>query len=131
VSKSAADRIIDHLGPMLALQPRKRFAKDAVLIVDGTLIPTRNHVVSAQSKNYRYSKSHKQVRARVEHVFARMKTWKHAGQADLAAAHHVELFAEHPQLAFENLVQVVAFLDHAVGVHVEDQVLEGSQELQP
>jgi hypothetical protein len=95
VSKSAADRIIDHLGPMLALQPRKRFAKDAVLIVDGTLIPTRNHVVSAQSKNYRYSKSHKQVRARVEHVFARMKTWKHAGQADLAAAHHVELFAEH------------------------------------
>lgn len=29
VSKSAADRIIDHLGPMLALQPRKRFAKAA------------------------------------------------------------------------------------------------------
>lgn len=27
VSKSAADRIIDHLGPMLALQLRKRFAK--------------------------------------------------------------------------------------------------------
>lgn len=41
VSKSAADRIIDHLGPMLALRPRKRFAKDAVLIVDGTLVPTR------------------------------------------------------------------------------------------
>ncbi|WP_328972837.1 helix-turn-helix domain-containing protein [Streptomyces sp. NBC_00239] len=39
VSKSAADRIIDHLGPMLALQPRKRFAKDTVLIVDGTLVP--------------------------------------------------------------------------------------------
>lgn len=151
VSKSA-DRIIDHLGPMLALQPRKRFAKDAVLIVDGTLVPTRDHTVAAQSKNYRYStnyqvvidadtrlvvvvgrplagnrndckaweesgakaavgntltiadggypgtglvmphrrrkgeelaewkqehnKSHKQVRARVEHVFARMKTWK-------------------------------------------------------
>ncbi|MFF9090788.1 transposase family protein [Streptomyces sp. NPDC014991] len=41
VSKSAADRIIDHLGPMIALQPRKRFAKDTVLIVDGTLVPTR------------------------------------------------------------------------------------------
>ncbi|BDE36787.1 hypothetical protein SLITK23_00320 [Streptomyces lividans] len=26
---------------MLALQPRKRFAKDAVLIMDGTLAPTR------------------------------------------------------------------------------------------
>ncbi|MEE1671580.1 transposase [Streptomyces sp. WAC07094] len=152
VSKSAADRIIDHLGPMLALQPRKRFAKDTVLIVDGTLVPTRDHAVAEQSKNYRYStnhqvvidadtrlvvvvgrplpgnrndckaweesgakaavgttmtiadggypgtglvmphrrrkgeelpgwkqahnKSHKQVRARVEHVFARMKTWK-------------------------------------------------------
>nr|WP_203634997.1 transposase [Streptomyces sp. SID10815] len=144
VSKSAADRIIDHLGPILALQPRKRFAKDTVLIADGTL--------AEQSKNYRYStnhqvvidadtrlvvvvgrplpgnrndckawegsgagaavgitmtsadggypgtglvmphrrregeelpewkqahnKSHKQVRARVEHTFARMKTWK-------------------------------------------------------
>ncbi|SCE22241.1 Helix-turn-helix of DDE superfamily endonuclease [Streptomyces sp. DvalAA-14] len=33
VSKSAADRITDHLGPMLALQPRKRFAKDTVPIV--------------------------------------------------------------------------------------------------
>ncbi|MFC9097179.1 transposase [Streptomyces sp. NPDC057072] len=152
VSKSAADRIIDHLGPMLALQPCKRFAKDTVLIVDGTLVPTRDHAVAEQSKNYRYStnhqvvidadtrlvvvvgrplpgnrndckaweesgakaavgatmtiadggypgtglvmphrrrkgdelpgwkqahnKSHKQVRARVEHVFARMKTWK-------------------------------------------------------
>ncbi len=152
VSKSAADRVIDHLGPKLALQPRKRFAKDAVLIVDGTLVPTRDHRVAEQSKNYRYStnhqvvldadtrlvvvvgkplpgnrndckaweesgakaavgktmtiadggysgtglvmphrrrkgeelsewkqahnKSHKQVRARVEHTFARMKTWK-------------------------------------------------------
>ncbi|MEU2946577.1 transposase [Nocardiopsis alba] len=152
VSKSAADRIIDHLGPMLALQLRKRFARDTVLIVDGTLVPTRDHAIAAQSKNYRYStnhqvvidadtrlvvvvgrplagnrndckawkesgakaavgktltiadggypgsgllmphrrlkgeelpdwkqaqnKSHKQVRARVEHVFARVKTWK-------------------------------------------------------
>ncbi|GAA4792422.1 hypothetical protein GCM10023329_50460 [Streptomyces sanyensis] len=42
VSKSAADRIIDHLGPMLALQPRKPFARDTVLIVDGTLVPTRD-----------------------------------------------------------------------------------------
>ncbi|MYX73640.1 transposase [Streptomyces sp. SID3915] len=153
VSKPAADRIIDHLGPMLALQPRKRFAKDTVLIVDGTLVPTRDHAIAEKSKNYRYStnhqavidadtrlvvvvgrplagnrndckaweesgaksavgntptitdggypgtglviphrrqhdqaeppdwkqehnKCHKQVRARVEHVFARMKTWK-------------------------------------------------------
>lgn len=40
VSKSAADRIIGHLGPSLALQPRKRFRKDAVLLVDGTLALT-------------------------------------------------------------------------------------------
>ncbi|MER5466991.1 transposase [Streptomyces sp. NPDC002668] len=152
VSKSAADRVIDQLGPLLALQPRRRFAKGTVLIVDGTLVPTRDHEVAEQSKNYRYStnhqvvidadsrlvvvvgrplpgnrndckaweesgtkaavgkttviadggypgtglimphrrradeelpdwkkehnRSHKRVRARVEHVFARMKTWK-------------------------------------------------------
>lgn len=40
ISKSAADRIINHLGPMLALQPRKRFGLNTVLIVDGTLVPT-------------------------------------------------------------------------------------------
>ncbi|WP_328492078.1 transposase [Streptomyces sp. NBC_00414] len=152
VSKSAADRIIDHLGPMLVFQPRKRFTKETVLIVDGTLVPTRDHTIAEQSKNYGYStnhqvvidadtrlivvvgqplpgnrndckaweesgakaavgttmtiadggypgtwlvmphrrrkgeelsdwkqahnKSHKRVRARVEHVFARMKSWK-------------------------------------------------------
>ncbi|WP_329940781.1 transposase family protein [Streptomyces sp. BE147] len=39
ISKSAADRIINHLGPKIALHPRKRFAKDTLLIVDGTLVP--------------------------------------------------------------------------------------------
>ncbi|SBT89026.1 Helix-turn-helix of DDE superfamily endonuclease [Streptomyces sp. DI166] len=61
VSKSAADRIIDHLGPMLALQPRKRFAKNTVLIVDGTLVPTRDHTIAERSKNYRYSTNHQVV----------------------------------------------------------------------
>ncbi|GAA2700408.1 hypothetical protein GCM10010412_097610 [Nonomuraea recticatena] len=51
VSKSAADRIIDHLGPLLALRPRLRFRKDAVLIVDGTPVPTRDHTIAEQSKN--------------------------------------------------------------------------------
>ena len=58
VSKSAADRIIDHLGPSLALQQHKRFRKDTVLIVDGTLVPTRDHTIAEQSKNYRYSTNH-------------------------------------------------------------------------
>ncbi|AUA09728.1 transposase [Streptomyces sp. SID8382] len=61
VSKSAADRIIDHLGPILALQPRHRFRKDTVLIVDGTLVPTRDHRIAEQSKNYRYSTNHQVV----------------------------------------------------------------------
>jgi hypothetical protein len=61
ISKSAADRIIDHLGPQLALQPRKRFAKDTVLIVDGTLVPTRDRTIAEQSKNYRYSTAHQVV----------------------------------------------------------------------
>ncbi|MGV9629119.1 transposase [Streptomyces sp. NPDC003487] len=61
ISKSAADRIIDHLGPLLALQPRKRFRKDTVLIVDGTLVPIRDHTIAEQSKNYRYSTNHQVV----------------------------------------------------------------------
>ncbi|WP_406423890.1 transposase [Streptomyces sp. NBC_01589] len=61
VSKSAANRIIDHLGPALALQQRKRFRKDTVLIVGGTLVPTRDHRIAAQSKNYRYSTNHQVV----------------------------------------------------------------------
>ncbi len=46
VSKSAAGRIIDPLGAMLALRPRRRFTKDTVLIVDGTLVPTRDHTLA-------------------------------------------------------------------------------------
>ncbi|MFD8005688.1 transposase [Streptomyces mirabilis] len=152
MSKSAAARIVVRTSPLLALKQRQRFPKDAVLIVDGTLVPTRDHNIAEQSKNYRYStnhqvvidadtrliiaigrpvpgnrndgkawadsgakaavgetttiadggypgtglviphrrpadgdlcdwenehnRSHKRVRARVEHVFARMKTWK-------------------------------------------------------
>jgi hypothetical protein len=157
IKTAAVHRIIDRLGPHLAVEPaRRRHAPDTVLIVDGTLVPTRDHAVAAQSKNYRYSanvqviidadtrlviavgdpqpgnrndciayqasgvhrsttgahvvadgayrgpncpgviiphrktakaealpawkedhnRSHRRVRARVEHVFARMKTWK-------------------------------------------------------
>lgn len=152
VSRSAVGRIIGHVGPPLALKPRHRFRGDTVLIVDGTLVPTRDHSIAEQSKSFRYSTnhqilidadtqlvvtigrpvpghrhdsrawdesgakaavgsittladggylgtgliiphrrppggelpewkqehnhSHKQVRARVEHVFARMKNWK-------------------------------------------------------
>jgi hypothetical protein len=61
VSQSAADRIIDNLGPRLALQQRRRHRKQAVLIVDGTLVPTRDHTIAAPSKNYRYSTSHQVV----------------------------------------------------------------------
>lgn len=61
ISKSAADRIIDHLGPLLALRPRRRFGRDTVLIVDGTLVPTRDRGIAEQSKNYRYSTAHQVV----------------------------------------------------------------------
>ncbi|MFJ3786245.1 transposase [Streptomyces sp. NPDC090093] len=61
ISKSAADRIIDRLGPTLALRQRRRFRKGAVLIVDGTLVPTRDHSIAERSKNYRYSTNHQVV----------------------------------------------------------------------
>ncbi len=43
----------------MSLRPRRRFAPETVLIVDGTLVPTRDHAVAAKSKNYRYSTNHK------------------------------------------------------------------------
>lgn len=58
VLKSAAYRITGHLGPMIALWPRRSFDKDTVLTVDGTLVPTRDRTVAEQSKNYRYSTNH-------------------------------------------------------------------------
>jgi len=61
VSKSAVDRIIDDLAPKLALQLRRRFRQDTVLIVDGTLVPTRDRTIAEQSKNYRYSTAHQVV----------------------------------------------------------------------
>jgi len=60
-SKSAADRIIDDLGPKFALRPRKRFAPETVLTVDGILAPTRDHAVAAKSKNYQHSTNHQVV----------------------------------------------------------------------
>lgn len=56
ITDSAAFRIIDRLSPHLALAPIKAtHPKDTVLIVDGTLVPTRDHAIAAPSKNYRYS----------------------------------------------------------------------------
>ncbi|MDQ0771760.1 hypothetical protein QF026_000226 [Streptomyces aurantiacus] len=62
ISKSAADRVIDHIAPLLALAPvRRRHPADTVLIVDGTLVPTRDRSVVASSKNYRCSTNHQVV----------------------------------------------------------------------
>ncbi len=61
VSKSAAAQVIEDLGPALALRPRTPFPRGAALIVDGTLVPTRDHKVAAQSKNYRHSTNHQVV----------------------------------------------------------------------
>jgi hypothetical protein len=55
ISKSAADRILDHLAPLLAISPARRKREDTVYIVDGTLVPTRDRNLAASSKNYRYS----------------------------------------------------------------------------
>ena len=56
ISKSAAGRVVDHLGPLLVLSPvARRHRPDRLLIVDGTLVPTHDRAVAASSKNYRYS----------------------------------------------------------------------------
>ena len=56
ITASAAYRIIDRLGPHLALAPvKRRHRPETVLIVDGTLVPTRDRAITAPSKNYRHS----------------------------------------------------------------------------
>jgi hypothetical protein len=63
ISKSAANRVVEHIPPLLVLPPvngpptgpSSPDDPDTVLIVDGTLIPTYDRSVSASSKNYRYS----------------------------------------------------------------------------
>jgi hypothetical protein len=40
---------------LLALAPVRKRRVDSVAIVDGTLVPTRDHRLAAPSKNYRYS----------------------------------------------------------------------------
>ncbi len=56
VSKSVAGRVVDHLGPYLALSPvKRRNSPDMVLIVDGTSVHTHDRSMSASSTNYRYS----------------------------------------------------------------------------
>lgn len=57
VSKSQAHRIVADLTPRLAalldhtVDPDRRWS----WVVDGTLIPTRDHLAAAKSKNYRWS----------------------------------------------------------------------------
>ncbi|MDT8912087.1 transposase family protein [Amycolatopsis sp. PS_44_ISF1] len=55
VAHSAVHRVIDTLGPLPALAPVRRRRVDQIAIVDGTLIPTRDHRLAAPSKNDRYS----------------------------------------------------------------------------
>jgi len=56
ISKSAVDRVIHHLGPLVALAPvTGKHSPETVLIVDGTLVPTHDRTVAARSKNYRHS----------------------------------------------------------------------------
>jgi hypothetical protein len=53
ISHAAAHRMIDTIGPLLALAPVRNRRADSVAIVDGTLVPTRD--LAAPSKSYRYS----------------------------------------------------------------------------
>ncbi|RPK79978.1 hypothetical protein EES47_28945 [Streptomyces sp. ADI98-12] len=54
---STVCRVIQRLGPLLALEPVTRPADgaDRLWIVDGTLVPVRDRSVGASSRNYRFS----------------------------------------------------------------------------
>jgi hypothetical protein len=57
VSSSTVCRVIQRLGPLLALEPvsRRDGAPDRMRIVDGTLIPVRDRGAGTSSRNYRFS----------------------------------------------------------------------------
>ncbi|MFC8198715.1 transposase family protein [Streptomyces sp. NPDC057298] len=57
VSSSTVCRVIQRLGPLLAIEPvsRPADAADRLWIVDGTLVPVRDRTVGASSRNYRFS----------------------------------------------------------------------------
>lgn len=56
ISKSAANRVVEQVAPLLVLaEGSVPPDPDTVVVVDGTLIPTYDRSVSASSKNYRYS----------------------------------------------------------------------------
>lgn len=57
ISKSAAHRIVSTMVPRLAALAADQLPSDrrASWVVDGTLIPTRDHRRAARSKNYRWS----------------------------------------------------------------------------
>ena len=55
VSKSAVHRIVADLTPKLAQIERSTLERRSTWILDGTLIPTRDHSSAAKSKNYRWS----------------------------------------------------------------------------
>ncbi|WP_447035020.1 transposase family protein [Streptomyces sp. DSM 118878] len=57
VPSSTACRVIQRLGPLLALEPVSRPAEaaDRLWIVDGTLVPVRDRQIGSSSRNYRFS----------------------------------------------------------------------------
>ncbi|ATL25618.1 Mobile element protein [Streptomyces formicae] len=57
VSSSTVCRVVQKLGPLLALEPvaRPADAADRLWIVDGTLVPVRDRRVGSSSRNYRLS----------------------------------------------------------------------------
>lgn len=56
ISSSTVFRVIQRLGPLLALEPVSRpgDAADRLWIVEGTLIPVRDRKVGSSSRKYRF-----------------------------------------------------------------------------
>ncbi|MFE5159554.1 transposase family protein [Streptomyces sp. NPDC056697] len=57
ISSATVCRVIQRLGPLLALEPVRtpQQAADRLWIVDGTLVPVRDRTVGTSSRNYRFS----------------------------------------------------------------------------
>jgi hypothetical protein len=58
ICRSEAKCVIDTSASAWRFSPASGFRGDTVLIVDGTLVPMRDHAVAEQPKSHRYSAHH-------------------------------------------------------------------------
>jgi hypothetical protein len=110
VSKSQLQRVVSDITERLSwLLPEVRVDRRESWIVDGTLVPTRDHSRAARSKNYRYSTNIKVLcRRRDLSVVAVARAWPGNRNDPVAARAELgEVFEEHGRVLADSAYRAV------------------------